>query len=73
LGTDALVKLIKEKDDEQAKVEKDFSELVEGLQASYKEISKTKDDALEAVKKSGLGLMKAVMANMGGGDKKDEL
>jgi len=73
LGADELVKLIKEKEDEQAKVEKEFSELVEGLQATYQEATKTKDDALEAVKSSGLGLMKAVMANMGGGDKKDEL
>ena len=58
MGADELENLVKEKEEKQVKIEKDFSELVEGLQATYQEATKTKDDALEAVKKAGLGLMK---------------
>jgi GTPase SAR1 family protein len=59
-----LDKLIKEKEDEQAKLETDFSALVEGLQKQYQDASTAKDDALEKVKNSGLGLMKAVKASI---------
>jgi hypothetical protein len=64
--------LITAKEEEQAKVEADFSALVEGLQKSYQDASTAKDAALEAVKNSGLGLMKAVKANIGS-DAKSEL
>jgi protein disulfide-isomerase-like protein len=56
--------LIKEKDEEQAKYEGDFTTFVEGLQKQYQDASEAKDAALEAVKSSGLGLMKAVKANI---------
>jgi soluble cytochrome b562 len=51
---------IKEKEDEMAKAEEDFKTFVEGLQKEYQEGMKKKDDALDAIKESGLGLMKAV-------------
>jgi len=52
--------LIKEKEDAMSKLEADFKEFVEGLQKQYKDESTKKDEAVEAVKSSGLGLMKAV-------------
>ena len=55
-----LEKQITEKEEEMAKAEEEFKTFVEGLQASYQEGMKKKDDALEAIKESGLGLMKAV-------------
>lgn len=72
MGTEALDKVIKEKEDEQAKVEEDFGKLVEGLQKQYQEASEAKDKTLDEIKQSGLGLMKAVRASLGGASK-DEL
>jgi protein disulfide-isomerase-like protein len=66
-----LDKLIKEKEDEEAKLESDFNTLVEGLQKSYQDATTAKDAALEEIKSSGLGLMKAVKATVASG--KDEL
>jgi len=51
---------IKEKEESMAKLEGDFKAFVEGLQKQYKEESEKKDAAVEAVKSSGLGLMKSV-------------
>ena len=51
---------ITEKEGEMAKAEEEFKTFVEGLQESYQEGMKKKDDALDAIKESGLGLMKAV-------------
>jgi len=42
--------------------EKDFKKAVEGLQKTYEKLQQDKEDALEEVKSSGLGLMKAVKA-----------
>lgn len=39
-----------------------FKSEVEKLQKKYEQLSQEKEDTLEAVKKSGLGLMKAVKA-----------
>jgi len=47
----------------QEKFETDFKEFVEGLQKSYTEASEKKDKDVEAIKSSGLGLMKAVAAH----------
>jgi len=60
MSDDDLEKKITEKEDELAAAEAEFKEFVEGLQASYQEGMKKKDDALDAIKESGLGLMKAV-------------
>jgi len=62
MSVEDLGKAIKEKEEEQEKVESDFKELVEGLQKTYQEANEKKDAALEAIKDSGLGLMKAVLA-----------
>jgi soluble cytochrome b562 len=55
-----LDKLIKEKETEMSDAESEFKTFVEGLQAQYQEGMKKKDEALDAIKESGLGLMKAV-------------
>merc|ERR1712193_546212 len=54
---DALKKFAEEN------LEKDFKEFVEGLQKSYTEANEKKDKDVEAIKNSGLGLMKAVAAH----------
>jgi hypothetical protein len=65
-----LAASIKEKEDEMAKLETDFKAYVEGLNKQYQDKSKEKDDAVEATKNSGLGMMKAVAA---AGKGKEEL
>jgi len=72
MSSEDLEKAIKEKEEEQTKVEADFKELVEGLQKTYQEANEKKDAALEEIKNSGLGLMKAVLASSGSATK-DEL
>ena len=67
-----LEKSIKDKEDEQTKVEEDFKKLVEGLQKQYQEANEEKDKKLEEIKNSGLGLMKAVLATSKA-EAKDEL
>jgi hypothetical protein len=54
---------VKEKDGEIEKLEKDFKTFVDGLQKSYQESSDKKEKDVEAVKNSGLGLMKSVAAH----------
>jgi len=63
MGAAKREEMIKEKDAESAKLEEDFKTFVEGLQASYKEASDKKDKAVEDLKSSGLGLLKAVHAH----------
>merc|ERR1712098_963587 len=53
---------IKEKEAEQADAEKTFSDEVDKLQKKYEQLSNEKEEAVDAVKESGLGLMKAVKA-----------
>jgi len=62
LGADAREKMIKEKEAEGEKAEKDFKEFVEGLQKKYQEASDKKDKDVEAIKSGGLGLLKSVHA-----------
>jgi len=62
LSTDDLEAKITEKEKEQETAEETFKAEVEKLQAAYEKLSKEKDEAIKAVKDSGLGLMKAVMA-----------
>merc|ERR1719230_1736603 len=50
------------KEEEQKTAEKTFTDEVDKLQKRYQELQKEKEDALEAIKASGLGLMKAVKA-----------
>jgi len=60
LGPAEREKMIKEKEAESAKLEADFKTFVEGLQKQYEEASKKKEADVEAIKSSGLGLLKAV-------------
>merc|ERR1712187_881539 len=62
MGADKRDAMIKEKEAESAKLEADFKAFVEGLQKSYKEENEKKDKAVEDIKASGLGLLKAVHA-----------
>ncbi|CAB9521341.1 disulfide-isomerase-like protein EhSep2 [Seminavis robusta] len=70
-----LEEQIEEKEEALAKIDSDFEQFIEGLQKSYEEMMEKNQEEKEAIKKSGLGLMKAVRAAMaakeGGG--KDEL
>jgi len=59
----ALASAIAEKEQEQEAAEKTFKDEVSKLQAKYEKLSEEKDAALEAIKKSGLGLMKSVKAH----------
>merc|ERR1711953_1523836 len=63
MGAEKREALIKEKEAESAKLEADFKTFVEGLQKEYKEASEKKDKAVEDLKNSGLGLLKAVNAH----------
>mmetsp|Transcript_145401 Transcript_145401/g.465860 ORF Transcript_145401/g.465860 Transcript_145401/m.465860 type:complete len:169 (-) Transcript_145401:337-843(-) len=56
--------MIKEKEAEAAKVESDFKTFVDGLQKSYTEANEKKDKDIEALKSSGLGLLKSVHAHV---------
>jgi len=51
---------IKEKEESLAKLESDFKAFVEGLNKAYQEETEKKDKAVEEIKNSGLGLLKAV-------------
>ena len=64
MAPEELAKAIAEKEREQAEIEADYKEFVNGLQNSFKEATEKKDAALEEIKKSGLGLMKSVHASM---------
>merc|ERR1712232_963632 len=63
LSATELDAAIKESTDSMAKLESDFKAFVEGLQKQYSEASEKKDKDVEALKNSGLGLMKAVAAH----------
>jgi len=52
--------MIKEKEEAMENLESGFKTFVEGLQKQYQEESAKKDKAVEAVKTSGLGLLKSV-------------
>jgi len=74
MGADELDKLISGKESEQEEVEKNFKDEVGKLQATYQKLSEDKDAKLDEIKKSGLGLMKAVKASLAKGSKgSDEL
>jgi len=64
LTQDARDKLIKEKEASIEKLEADFKTLLDGLQKSYSEANEKKDKDAEAVKASGLGLLKSVQAHV---------
>jgi len=63
LGAEKREEMIKEKSGELTKVEEEFKTFVEGLQKQYEEANKKKDADMEAIKNSGLGLLKSVHAH----------
>jgi len=63
LGTEKRAEMIKEQEAQMEKLEADFKEFVEGLNKQYQEETKKKDDAVEAIKSAGLGLLKSVQAH----------
>jgi len=72
LGAEKREASIKEKEKEIEKLESDFKEFVDGLQKQYTEASEKKEKDAEAIKNSGLGLLKSVHAHEKK-KKKDEL
>jgi len=58
-----LAEAIKAKENEQADAESTFKAEVEKLQKKYEELQAEKEATLESIKKSGLGVMKAVKAS----------
>jgi len=62
LSVEKREEMIAEKEAESAKLESDFKTFVEGLQKEYQEASEKKEKDIEAIKSSGLGLLKAVQA-----------
>jgi len=60
LGSEKRQQMIAEKEAEAAKLESDFKASVDGLQKQYSEANEAKDKDVEAIKNSGLGLLKAV-------------
>lgn len=56
-------KAIAEKEAEMTKLEGDFKTFVEGLQKTYSEASEKKEKDVEAIKSSGLGLLKSAHAH----------
>lgn len=67
-----LASTIEEKEEQLAKIDSDFEAFIEGLQKSYEEMMAKNQEEKDAIKKSGLGLMKAVRASKAA-DSHDEL
>merc|ERR1711966_408264 len=62
LGADELDTRIKAEEQKGKDAEKKFEEEGDKLQKRYKELSTEKEETLESIKASGLGMMKAVKA-----------
>jgi hypothetical protein len=62
LGEDALRALIADGDKAVEDAEKNFKDEVSKLQANYERLMQEKDDAIAAVKASGMGMAKSVLA-----------
>jgi len=63
LGKEKRDEMIKAKEAEVTKLEADFKAFVDGLQKQYTDANEKKDKDIEAVKTSGLGLLKSVQAH----------
>jgi len=63
MGKEKREASIKEKEAELTKLEADFKAFVDGLQKQYTEANEKKDKDIEALKASGLGLLKSVHAH----------
>merc|ERR1719424_1454380 len=63
MSSDELKAAIEAEEAKNEEAEKTFKSEVEKLQKKYESLQKDKEDAMKAVKDSGLGLMKAVAAH----------
>jgi len=63
MSNEEIAQFIAEQDKKLADAEKHFTAEVEKLQATYKGLQKSKEDATAEVKASGVGLYKAVLAH----------
>jgi len=66
MGAEELDTVISAKEKEQEEAEATFKEKVAELQTTYQKLTEDKDAKLDEIKKSGLGLMKAVKASIKG-------
>lgn len=73
MGKETLDSAIKGLEEKIEGFEQTLKSEVEKLQAQYKKLLEEKDEKIAAVKKEGLGLMKAVRAAIGTEESKDEL
>jgi len=64
LGADALQALIDDGEKAVADAEQNFKDEVSKLQAAYEKLMQEKDDAIAAVKASGMGMAKSVLASL---------
>ena len=64
LGADALQALIADGEQAVADAEQNFKDEVAKLQAAYEKLMQEKDDAIAAVKASGMGMAKSVLASL---------
>merc|ERR1719382_387794 len=71
LGVDKLKENIKEEEKKIEEAEQTFKDEVDKLQKQYQDLSNAKDEAIKAVKDSGLGLMKSVLASLGSAGKEE--
>lgn len=63
LSADELAKQIDDGEQKIKDAETNFNTELEKLQATYQELTKTKEDTIKEVKSSGLGMLKAVQAH----------
>jgi hypothetical protein len=71
MSVDDLDSEIQKKEAESKEAEETFDAEVQKLQERYEALEKEKTEKQAAIKASGLGLMKAVKATKGGGDKEE--
>jgi uncharacterized protein len=64
LGKDALEALIENGNKQVEEAEQTFKDEVAKLQSAYEQLMKDKDDAIAAVKASGVGMAKSVLATL---------
>jgi len=72
MSTEELKAEVEKKEKEEEEANSTFEAEVKKLQETYEQLQKDKDATLAAIKDSGLGMMKAVLA-LGGGSDKSEL
>jgi len=73
MSAEDLDAAIKAEEEKLEAAETEFKDEVQKLQEKYQSLSEEKDAKMQAVKDSGLGLMKSVKASQAKGDTKDEL